>query len=301
MSLAHGRGASLGDDFWRKRRGAGVTHAENRPRLSDASRRKQDFIYHGGSASLPKTPESSAVCGDDSPWWKEFKEFALKGNALSLAIGVIIGAAFGKIVDALVNDIIMPILGIAGKADFTNYYVPLSSAVTATNLADARKQGGVLAYGDFITVVINFLIVAVALFVAIKAINIMTRKAAKEPPPPAPPTRAPLVLLDRDPRPTRQAWRLAMARAHSAAATFEPLPTRLRSPAREGRPALDFAPPRKTPAPRRRRQEAQRRRRARDSRPDQRARPEPLRQPSGPSHRVASRSSDARIHADGLD
>ena len=73
--------------------------------------------------------------------WEEFKEFALKGNALSLAIGVIIGAAFGKIVDALVNDIIMPILGIAGKADFTNYYVPLSSAVTATNLADATKAG----------------------------------------------------------------------------------------------------------------------------------------------------------------
>ena len=65
--------------------------------------------------------------------WEEFKEFALKGNALSLAIGVIIGAAFGKIVDALVNDIIMPIVGIAGKADFSNYYVPLSNAVTATN------------------------------------------------------------------------------------------------------------------------------------------------------------------------
>src|ERR1700751_4451303 len=122
--------------------------------------------------------------------WNEFKEFALKGNALSLAIGVIIGAAFGKIVDALVNDIIMPILGIAGKADFTNYYVPLSSAVTATNLADARKQGGVLAYGDFITVVINFLIVAVALFAAIKAINMLNRQpktaAPAEPPPPAP-------------------------------------------------------------------------------------------------------------------
>jgi large conductance mechanosensitive channel len=94
----------------------------------------------------------------------------------------------------LVNDIIMPILGIAGKADFTNYYVPLSSAVTATNLADARKQGGVLAYGDFITVVINFLIVAIALFVAIKAINTLTRKAAKEPPVPAPPTQE-VVLL----------------------------------------------------------------------------------------------------------
>jgi large conductance mechanosensitive channel len=120
--------------------------------------------------------------------WNEFKEFALKGNALSLAIGVIIGAAFGKIVDALVNDIIMPIIGIAGKADFSNYYVPLSSAVTATNLADARKQGGVLAYGDFISVVINFLIVAIALFVVIKGINAVTRQAAKEPAPPAPPT-----------------------------------------------------------------------------------------------------------------
>jgi large conductance mechanosensitive channel len=120
--------------------------------------------------------------------WDEFKEFALKGNALSLAIGVIIGAAFGKIVDALVNDIIMPILGIAGKADFSNYFLPLASGVTATNLADAKKQGGVLAYGDFVSVVINFAIVAVALFVVIKAINAMTRQAAKEPPPPAPPS-----------------------------------------------------------------------------------------------------------------
>src|SRR5271166_841267 len=121
--------------------------------------------------------------------WQEFKEFALKGNALSLAIGVIIGAAFGKIVDALVNDLIMPILGIAGKADFSNYFLPLSGAVTATNLADARKQGGVLAYGDFITVVINFAIVAVALFVVIKGINTLNRKQApapKAPPPPSP-------------------------------------------------------------------------------------------------------------------
>jgi large conductance mechanosensitive channel len=128
--------------------------------------------------------------------WNEFKEFALKGNALSLAIGVIIGAAFGKIVDALVNDIIMPIIGIAGKADFSNYYVPLSSAVSATNLADARKQGGVLAYGDFISVVINFLIVAIALFIVIKGINVMTRKAAEEPPPPAPPTPEVVLLTE---------------------------------------------------------------------------------------------------------
>ena len=126
--------------------------------------------------------------------WNEFKEFALKGNALSLAVGVIIGAAFGKIVDALVNDIIMPIIGIAGKADFSNYFLPLSSAVTATNLEDARKQGGVFAYGDFITVMINFAIVAIALFVAIKGINMLTRQAATEPPPPAPPTQE-VVLL----------------------------------------------------------------------------------------------------------
>ena len=125
---------------------------------------------------------------------EDFKKFAMRGNVLDLAIGVIIGAAFGKIVDALVNDIIMPIIGIAGKADFSNYFVPLSSAVTATNLADARKQGGVFAYGDFITIVINFVIVAIALFLAIKGINMLTRQAAKEPPPPAPPTQE-VVLL----------------------------------------------------------------------------------------------------------
>ena len=126
--------------------------------------------------------------------WQEFKEFAMRGNALDLAVGVIIGAAFGKIVDALVNDIIMPIIGIAGKADFSNYFVPLSSGVTATNLGDAKKQGGVFAYGDFITVVINFLIVAVALFLVIKAVNTFAKRAANEPPPPAPPTRE-VVLL----------------------------------------------------------------------------------------------------------
>jgi large conductance mechanosensitive channel len=120
--------------------------------------------------------------------WEEFKEFALKGNALALAVGVIIGAAFGKIVDALVNDIIMPIIGIAGKADFSNYFIPLSGAVTATNLADARKQGGVLAYGDFITVLINFLIIAVALFVAIKGINTLMRQPKPAPAAPPPPS-----------------------------------------------------------------------------------------------------------------
>ena len=127
---------------------------------------------------------------------KEFRDFAMRGNVVDLAIGVIIGAAFGKLVGALVDDIIMPIIGIAGKADFSNYFVPLASGVTATNLADARKQGGVLAYGDFISVVINFLIVAIALFIVIKAINTLTRKAAKEPAPPAPPTQEVVLLTE---------------------------------------------------------------------------------------------------------
>jgi large conductance mechanosensitive channel len=125
--------------------------------------------------------------------WQEFKDFAMRGNALDLAIGVIIGVAFGKIVDGLVNDIIMPIIGIAGKADFSNYFIPLSSAVTATNLADAKKQGGVFAYGDFITLVINFLIVAAALFAVIKAINMLNKKPA--PPPAAPPPPSQEVVL----------------------------------------------------------------------------------------------------------
>ncbi len=120
--------------------------------------------------------------------WQEFRDFAMRGNALDLAVGVIIGAAFGKIISGLVDDIIMPIIGIAGKADFSNYFIPLSNAVTATNLVDAKKQGGVFAYGDFITILINFLIVAVALFAVIKAINTLNKKppaATAAPPPPS--------------------------------------------------------------------------------------------------------------------
>jgi large conductance mechanosensitive channel len=125
---------------------------------------------------------------------KEFREFAMRGNVVDLAIGVIIGAAFGKIVDAIVNDLIMPVLGIAGKADFSNYFIPLSSAVTATNLADARKQGGVLAYGDFLTIVINFLIVALALFFVVKGINLLKRPSPAAPGAPPPPSEE-VVLL----------------------------------------------------------------------------------------------------------
>jgi large conductance mechanosensitive channel len=119
---------------------------------------------------------------------EEFKKFALRGNVVDLAVGVIIGAAFGLIVSSLVGDIIMPVIGaITGGLDFSNYYLPLSSAVkTGLPLADAKKAGAVLAYGNFITVALNFLIIAFVLFLAIQAINKMKKKEdAKPAEPPA--------------------------------------------------------------------------------------------------------------------
>src|SRR5213595_2190294 len=102
----------------------------------------------------------------------EFREFAMKGNVVDLAVGVIIGAAFGAIVNSLVGDVIMPIIGAAtGGLDFSNYFTPLSKSVTANNLADAKKQGAVLAWGNFLTLTLNFLIVAFVMFVAIRAMN----------------------------------------------------------------------------------------------------------------------------------
>ena len=113
--------------------------------------------------------------------WNEFKSFAFKGNAFDLAIGVIIGAAFSRIVDGIVNLLIMPIIGAAtGGLNFDNYFLALSSNVTATNLVEAQKQGAVLGYGAFITIVVNFLIVAFVLFQLVKVANRM-KKA--EPPP----------------------------------------------------------------------------------------------------------------------
>ena len=114
--------------------------------------------------------------------WGEFKEFALKGNAFDLAVGVVIGAAFSKIVDSIVNDLIMPIIGAAtGGIDFSNYFAPLASTVTAPSLEAAREQGAVLAYGHFITIVVNFLIVAWILFLIIKAVNRARRPARPVP------------------------------------------------------------------------------------------------------------------------
>ncbi|CEJ15446.1 Large-conductance mechanosensitive channel [bacterium YEK0313] len=119
---------------------------------------------------------------------KEFREFALKGNVVDLAIGVIIGAAFGKIVDSLVGDIFMPIIGaIIGGLDFSNYFIGLSKAVTAGNLVDAQKQGAVLAYGKFITVALNFAIIAWILFMLVKAINRLKKQQAAAPAEPAAP------------------------------------------------------------------------------------------------------------------
>ena len=117
---------------------------------------------------------------------KEFREFAVKGNVIDLAIGVIIGAAFGKIVESLVGDVIMPVIGaITGGLDFSNYFTPLSSSVSALSLADAKKQGAVLAWGNFVTVALNFLIIAWVLFLAVKGINrLKLREAAKPTSPP---------------------------------------------------------------------------------------------------------------------
>jgi large conductance mechanosensitive channel len=111
---------------------------------------------------------------------EDFKKFALRGNVVDLAVGVIIGAAFNNIVQSLVGDIIMPIIGaITGGLDFSNHFFPLSAKVTAATLADAKKEGAVLAWGDFITIALNFLIVAWVLFWLMKMIN---RLVATEPP-----------------------------------------------------------------------------------------------------------------------
>ncbi|PZA13816.1 large conductance mechanosensitive channel protein MscL [Rhodopseudomonas palustris] len=128
---------------------------------------------------------------------KEFRDFAMKGNVVDLAVGVIIGAAFGGIVASLVGDIITPIIGaITGGLDFSNYFTPLSKSVTATTLAEAKKQGAVLAWGNFLTVTINFLIVAAVLFSVIRSLNRLKRKAEETKAPPPTPTRQEELLTE---------------------------------------------------------------------------------------------------------
>jgi large conductance mechanosensitive channel len=124
--------------------------------------------------------------------FNEFKEFAAKGNVIDLAVGVIIGAAFAKIVDSLVGDVIMPLIGkLVGGLDFSNYFLPLAGQ-TATTLVEAKKAGAVLAYGNFITVVLNFLILAFIIFLMVKQINKLKRQT---PPADAAPAATPEDVL----------------------------------------------------------------------------------------------------------
>jgi large conductance mechanosensitive channel len=122
---------------------------------------------------------------------QEFREFALKGNVMDLAVGVIIGAAFGKIVDSAVNDLVMPVVSlVVGKVDFNNKFISLVGSPAPT-LEEAKKAGAVLAYGSFFSVLLNFIILACIIFLMVKAINNMRRRYAAETPatpgePPAP-------------------------------------------------------------------------------------------------------------------
>ena len=131
---------------------------------------------------------------------EEFKKFALRGNVVDLAVGVIIGAAFGAIVSSLVADIIMPIVGAItpGGLDFSNYFVALSGKVDASSYAEAKKQGAVLGYGQFLTVTLNFLIVAFVLFLVIRAMVKLQRQEETKPKPPETPADVKLLTEIRD-------------------------------------------------------------------------------------------------------
>jgi large conductance mechanosensitive channel len=136
---------------------------------------------------------------------KEFKEFAMRGNVIDLAVGVIIGAAFGQIVNSIVKDLIMPLVGIAGSVDFTNKYIPLSDKVreamqqpdgSVLGLEKARELGPVFAYGNFITVLINFIILAFIIFLVVKAMNNLMRKKVEAPAVPPAPTKEEVLLTE---------------------------------------------------------------------------------------------------------
>ena len=130
---------------------------------------------------------------------KEFREFAMKGNVVDLAVGVIIGAAFGAIVNSLVGDVIMPMIGaVTGGLDFSNYFISLSKSVPANNLADAKKQGAVLAYGSFLTLTLNFLIIAIVLFFVVRVMNQLKRREEAAPAPPKPTREVELLTEIRD-------------------------------------------------------------------------------------------------------
>ena len=127
----------------------------------------------------------------------EFREFALRGNVVDLAVGVIIGAAFGKIVESLVGDVFMPVVGaVTGGLDFSNYFVGLTRHVTAATLPEAKRQGAVLAWGNFITIVLNFLIIAWVMFWVARLMNRLKRLEASQPAAGPPPSRQEVLLTE---------------------------------------------------------------------------------------------------------
>src|ERR1051325_8543761 len=132
------------------------------------------------------------------PMLQEFKKFALRGNVVDLAIGVIIGAAFGKIVDSLVTDIIMPVVGrIFGGLDFSNYFIGLTAASSQAPTYDAaKKAGATLGYGQFVTVTVNFIIIAWIMFLVVKGMNTLFAKEQQAPPPPKPPSKEEELLAE---------------------------------------------------------------------------------------------------------
>jgi large conductance mechanosensitive channel len=128
---------------------------------------------------------------------QEFKKFAMRGSVVDLAIGVIIGAAFGKIIDSMVNDVLMPIIGrIFGGLDFSNYFIGLTPAANQAATYDAaKKAGATLGYGQFLTVTVNFIIIAWILFLVIRGMNRLFLKEQAAPPP-APPTKEQELLAE---------------------------------------------------------------------------------------------------------
>jgi large conductance mechanosensitive channel len=184
---------------------SGVAKNYTVPGVRPTLRRSLPALANGRNESVPAIPAGNDKRAErGGKMLKEFKEFALRGNLVDLAVGFIIGAAFSGLVQSVVNDLIMPIIGwITGGIDFSNMYIQLSdtrdaaaAAVPITNLEEARKAGATLAYGNFITLLINFIIVAWVLFMVIKAMNRMSRKPAPAPAAPPPPPRQEILLAE---------------------------------------------------------------------------------------------------------
>lgn len=129
---------------------------------------------------------------------KEFREFIAKGNVIDLAVGVIIGAAFGSVVKSVTDDLIMPVIGkVSGGLDFKNHFIPLDGKFDAyTTLADAQAKTAVFAYGSFLTVLLQFVIIAACVFALVKVINKLKREEAAKPAPPAAPTKTEVLLTE---------------------------------------------------------------------------------------------------------